>query len=149
MSDPPRPLFVDTGGFYAAYDEDDDHHEAAAALFEGIAGGDLPYGPVYTSRYVLAELATLVLYQVGHGAAVTALKEITGSGTFNLIEVNEREFDRAREEFAAYDDQDISFVDHLSAVLSNEYGIEHVVAFDADFATLGMTRVPVDTGDVR
>lgn len=148
MSGTPRPLFVDTGGFYAAYDEHDDHHEAADAVLEAVRTGDAPYGPIYTSRYVLAELATLVLYQQNHRESVRVLEEIRSSGTINLLEVGPQEFDRACEQFARFDDHEISFVDHLSAVLADEYGIEHALAFDRDFATLGMVRVPADTGEI-
>jgi predicted nucleic acid-binding protein len=63
--------------------------------------------------------------------------------------VTEPIFDRTAEQFAAYDDQQISFVDHLDRVLSDEFDIEHVFAFEDDFRTLGVTRVPVDTGDVQ
>jgi len=69
------------------------------------------------------------------------------SSTFNILEVNEQLFERTAEQFAAYDDQQISFVDHLNAVLSDEFDIEHIFAFEEDFNTLGLTRVPVDTGD--
>jgi predicted nucleic acid-binding protein len=57
-------------------------------------------------------------------------------------------FEKTASQFAQYDDQEISFVDHMNSVLSEEYGIEHIFAFEEDFKTLGMTRVPVDTGEV-
>lgn len=58
-------------------------------------------------------------------------------------------FDRTADQFEQYDDQTISFVDHMNAVLADEYDVDHVFAFDGDFATLGLTRVPRDTGYVR
>jgi predicted nucleic acid-binding protein len=51
------------------------------------------------------------------------------------------------DEFARYDHHQISFIDRTSAVLARELDIERVFAFDSDFATLGFTRVPVDTGE--
>lgn len=145
----PRPLFVDTNAFVALFDRDDSHHEVANAVLDGIRDGDLAYGPLFTSRYVLSETATTLLYGAGHREAVDALQTIRNSSTFNLLEVTEPLFDRTVEQFAAYDDQEISFVDHLNSVLGGEFDVEHVFAFEEDFRTLGMTRVPVDTGDVE
>ena len=142
-----RPLFIDTNAFVALYDEDDDHYEAANAVMDGIERGDLPYGHVFTSRFVLSETATTLLYGAGHREAVTALTNIRDSPPVNVLEVPEPLFDRTAEQFAAYDDQEISFIDQMNAVLSTDLGIDHIFAFEDDFATLGMTRVPVDTGD--
>lgn len=143
----PRPLFVDTNAFVAIFDEDDDHHEAANAVLDGIEDGRLDYGPIFTSRYVLSETATVLRYGAGHRQAVEALTAIRESSTFNALEVTESVFDRTAEQFAEYNDQKIPFVDHLDSVLGDEFGIDHVFAFEDDFRTLGMTRVPVDTGE--
>ncbi len=144
----PRPLFVDTNAFVAVFDTDDAHHEAANAVLDGIRDGDLAYGPIFTSRYVLSETATVLLYGVGHREAVDALATIRASGTFNILDVTAPIFDRTADQFAQYDDQRISFVDHLNGILCEQFDIEHIFAFEADFQTLGLTRVPVDTGDV-
>lgn len=64
--------------------------------------------------------------------------------------MDETSFDLACVEFARYDDQRISFVDHTSGVLADENDIEHVFSFDVDdFHTLGFTVVPEDRGDGR
>jgi predicted nucleic acid-binding protein len=144
----PRPLFVDTNAFVAVFDEDDDHHDRANAVLDGIGDGSLSYGPLYTSRYVVSETATVLLYGSSHRDAVEALASIRGSSTLNVLEVTEQLFEKTASQFAQYDDQEISFVDHMNSVLSEEYGIEHIFAFEEDFKTLGMTRVPVDTGEV-
>ncbi|RBI59979.1 VapC toxin family PIN domain ribonuclease [halophilic archaeon] len=140
----PLPIFVDTGGLYAAFDEDDVNHDAADAVFNGMEAGE--YGPVFTSRYVLSEFATLMLYQIGQPAAMDALTTVRESQTFNILPVGKQTFDTACEEFERYDDQQISFVDHTSAVLASEHEIEYMFAFDSDFRTLGFERVPVDHG---
>ncbi|MCU4718163.1 type II toxin-antitoxin system VapC family toxin [Halapricum hydrolyticum] len=143
----PRPLFVDTNAFVALFDADDVHHDRATSVIDGIRDRNLPYGPIFTSRYVLSETATTLLYGVGHRAAAEALRTIRASSTFNVLEVTASLFERTVEQFTAYDDQQISFVDHLNAVLSDEFDIEYIFAFEDDFRTLGLTRVPVDTGD--
>lgn len=142
-----RPLFVDTNAFVALADEDDVHHEAANTVREGIATGRLPYGPLFTSRYVLSETATTIRYGVGHPEAVDVLTTVRESSSFNVLNVTEHLFDRTVDQFARYDDQQISFVDHLNSVLSDAFDIQHIFAFESDFATLGLTRVPVDTGE--
>ena len=143
------PLFIDTGAFLAWYDDDDQHHDSAKAVFQGIRGGDLPYRPLYTSRYVLSELVTRLQRapNVGHAGAVDALTTIRGSSTFNVEAVADAAFADACDEFARYDDQQISFVDQTTAVLAREHDIERVFAFDGDFRTLGFTVVPEDTGE--
>lgn len=143
----PQPLFVDTNAFVAIFDEDDSRYERANNVLDGIQEGSLPYGPLFTSRYVLAETATVLLYGAGHREAVRALTTIRESSSFNILSVTTPIFERTAEQFAAYDDQEISFVDHLDSVLSDEFDIEHIFAFEQDFRTLGLTRVPVDTGD--
>lgn len=140
------PLFVDTSAFYARTDEDDEHHQRARAVFDGIRAGELPYRPLYTSQSVLSELATLLLYNLGHEDAVRTLTAIEGSESFTVLEVDRHTFAATTDQFSAYDDQHISFVDHSSSVLASEREVERVFAFDGDFRTLGFTMVPDDTG---
>lgn len=144
---PPQPLFVDTNAFVALADEDDEHHEAAHAVREGIRTGALDYGPLFTSRYVLSETATTILYGVGHREAIDVLTTVRDSSTFNVLDVTREHFGRTASQFGRYDDQQIAFIDHLNSVLSDELDIEHIFAFEEDFATLGLTRVPIDTGE--
>lgn len=148
MATIPHPLFIDTGAFFARYNERATEHERAAAVFQGIRSGDLHYDPLFTSRYVLSELATLLLRKVGHQPAVNALTTIREATSINVLPVTADVFERICEQFAEYDDQQISFVDHSSAVLASDRDIEHVFAFDRnDFQPLGFTVVPADTGE--
>jgi predicted nucleic acid-binding protein len=140
------PIFVDTGAFYARTDEDDKHHETATRIFDGVRSGDIAYQPIFTSQAVLAELATLALYKLGHRDAVRALNAIRDSGSINVIPVGRATFETAAEQFEEYDDQEISFVDHTTGVIADERDIEHIFAFDGDFRTLGFTCVPEDVG---
>lgn len=148
MSPTPEPLFIDTAAFFARFNERAAEHDRARAVFEGIRSGELQYDPLFTSRYVLSELATLMLRKVGHRGAVNALDTIRKADSFNVLPVGGSAFDRTCEQFAQYDDQQISFVDHSSAILADNRGIEHVFTFDrSDFRTLGFTVVPDDTGE--
>lgn len=143
----PTPLFVDTGSLYAVFDEDDAEHARARAVFDGIRSGNLVYRPIYMSAHALSELLTLVLARVGTAGAADVLQKIRLSRNITLIHPDAVAFDAACDQFEEYDDQEISLVDHLTGVLADERGVAHVFTFDKDFATLGFTRVPVDTGE--
>ncbi|WP_276282881.1 type II toxin-antitoxin system VapC family toxin [Halorussus caseinilyticus] len=140
------PLFIDTGAFFAWAYEQAERHDRARDVFDAIAAGDLPYRPLYTSRSVLSELTTLILRKVGHAEAVETLETIRGSESFNILPVDKPAFNAACDEFAQYDDHQISFVDHTSSVLAGSRDINHIFAFDSDFRTLGFTLVPEDAG---
>jgi len=138
------PLFVDTGAFYARYDENASRHERATAVFDAIAAGAVPFRPLFTTTHVLTELGTLLMRKRGHDVAVRGLDRIRDSSAFTVIQPTMDEFDRACQQFERYDDQQITLVDHFTAVLADERGVEHVFAFDSDFRTLGLTCVPDD-----
>lgn len=140
-----RPLFVDTGAFYARFQPNDAHHEAANATFDAIRQGDLAYRPLYTSRFVLAELSRLLLHYGGHDAASRALAAIRHSDSFAVVNPDADAFDTACEQFDRYDDQEITLTDHLSASIARDRDIEHVFSYDTGFHTLGFTVVPEDT----
>jgi predicted nucleic acid-binding protein len=141
----PNPLMVDTGAFYARLDEDDANHETAADVFRAIRDDELPYRPVFTTQSILSELATLALYKLGHRTASRGFRAIRESESFNVLPVDRSAFAAAAEQFVAFDDQTISFVDHTTSVIADRRDVEHVFGFDDDFATLGLTRVPGDT----
>ncbi|MDY7082358.1 MAG: PIN domain-containing protein [Halobacteria archaeon] len=144
-----KSLIVDTSGFYAAYVEDDDNFERADTVLEGIRNDELPYRPVYTNRFVLSELATLMLYRVGHHAAVEVLDDVLDSG-IRVLNVDSSAFHNAKEGFEKYDDAEISFFDHLTAVLARENEIDHIFTFDeSDFETLGFSAVPKETSVIE
>lgn len=136
------PLFVDTGAFYARFDSDDENHSDAKELFEKIRKGTVPFRPLYTSRMVLSETATLLRMRLSHSKAVEALETIRNSELFRVKSLTEKQFEKTCSQFKQYNDQEISFVDHSNAVLADDLGIEHIFAFDSDFGTFDITPVP-------
>lgn len=141
------PLFIDTGPFYARFDANSSRHARATTLFEGIGTGEYVYRPLFTSTYVLDELATLVLSHRNHVAAVAALDRVLGSPVV-VVHPDRGDFEATCEQFARFDDQTSSFTDHMSSVLAADRDVEHVFTFDPDdFRPLGMTAVPDDTGE--
>lgn len=141
------PLFVDTSAWYAIFDEDDAEHTRATAVREAILTGDLQYRPIYTTSHVLGELATLLL-RYSHDITSRALHQIRDSPNVTVIHPDRVAFDAAVTQFDRYDDQAISLVDHLTAVLADERDVEQIFTFDSDFRTLEFTLLPDDTGEV-
>jgi predicted nucleic acid-binding protein len=140
------PLFIDTGAFYAWFDDTATRHERAGAVFEGIDEGRLAYRPLYTSTYVIDELATLVRSRQDHTTAVAAVSRVRES-VVQLLEADEV-FDQTWTQFQQYDSRELSFTDHSTAVLCDRHDIDHVFTLDPDdFRTLGLTVVPGDTGE--
>lgn len=139
-----QPLFIDTGAFYARVDEDDTHHDTATQIFEAVRAGELAYRPLYTTQAILSELATLCLYKLGHDHAVRILTAIRESASVTVLPVDRSVFAAAADQFQQYDDQEISFVDHTTAILADDRTTDHVFAFDHDFRTLGFSLVPAD-----
>jgi len=142
------PLFIDTGPFYAWFDSSATRHDRAATVFEGIEDGRLVYRPLFTSTYVIDELATLVLSRKDHVTAVGALERVRNS-VVNVLD-GDAVFEQTCRQFHQYDSRDLSFTDHSTAVLAASHDIERVFTFDSDdFRTLGLTVVPEDTGEPR
>jgi predicted nucleic acid-binding protein len=131
-----------------AFSNEPPEHDRTRAVFQGIRDGELQYGPLVTSRYVLSEFATLMRRTVGHPPAVNALETIPTAESISVLPLGSGAFDRTCERFARYDARRISFVDHSSGVLADAHDIEHIFTFDTDdFHTLGFVVVPADTGD--
>lgn len=140
-------LFIDTGAFFARFVDNAPRHERARTVFDAIHRGELAYRSLYTSTYVLDELTTLIRRKHTHERAAATLDRIRLSDPMTLIHPSEADFDTACEQFACYDDHDISFTDHMTGALAADRDVEHIFAFDGDFRTLGFTLVPADTGE--
>lgn len=138
------PLFVDTGAFFAYFVSNAPRHDQARAVMDAIAGDRLHFRPLYTTNYVMSELATLVLRKAGHERATATLSWIRDSAAVTILHPDATTFGAIYAEFERYDDQQISFVDHATATLAGEHTVEHVFAFDTDFRTLGLSLVPAD-----
>ena len=138
------PLFVDTGAFLAYFVSNAPRHDQARAVMDGIQADILHFRPLYTTNYVMSELATLVLRKATHERATATLASIRDSDAVTILHPDATTFGAICEEFERYDDQQISFVDHATATLAREHDVEHVFAFDTDFRTLGLSLVPAD-----
>ena len=129
-------LFIDTGVFYAQQDEHAPRHESAQEAIRAVSDGS--HGRLYTSEYVYDEVVTLVRRRTGRFEdAKTVGDRICGVDsfprTFDLLFVTETVFDRARQVFERYDDQQLSFTDASTIALVERFDIDAVLSFDDDF----------------
>lgn len=138
------PIVVDTGPLYARLAEDDNNHERAQNVFNAIRRGDLVYRPIYVTGYVLSELATLTIYNLGTEVAIDALERIKRSDLFTAVHPTEEMYAGALQSLSQFDDQQISLADHMTGVVADENDVDSILAFDSDFRTLGYSLVPDD-----
>lgn len=138
----PTALFLDTSGLFARFHPDAAEHDQVRGFFDAIASGQFPYRPLVTNTYVVDELATLLVTRGSHDHAATALEALTDSETISIRSEDGELFQSARDAFLAYDDHEISFTDHYCAVEMNARSIDHVLAFDGDYESLGFTVLP-------
>lgn len=132
-------FFVDTSAWYALYDRDDRNHEAVARFWHEIGG---KASTLYTSDYVFDETVTLLRTRVGHAVALAFGERLRESRVVSLIEVQAAEREDAWTLFKRYDDQCFSFTDCTSFVLMRRLGLTDVLAFDADFRSMGFRLLP-------
>lgn len=136
------PLFIETSALYGYYDDDDAQNERASAVVEGIESGTLPYDQLCTSRFVLAELATLTQIRLDFESAMDAVSMVRDSETYNILSVSPETFADAADAFVGDNYRGISLHDHVSGAVADENGIEHMFTFDGDFTDLGFTVIP-------
>ncbi|WP_290814516.1 type II toxin-antitoxin system VapC family toxin [Halovivax sp.] len=141
-TDGPTPLFLDTSGLFAYFHPRADEHERTREFFQDVLMGSTPYRPLYTHTYVVDELVTLLQSKATPSLAREAFERIVRSDAIELLYETESRFDAVGEGLTTYDDHEISFTDHMIAVTMRERNVDHVLAYDGDFATLGMTAIP-------
>ena len=141
-TDGPTGLFLDTSGLFAYFHPEAAEHETTRAFFRDVVRGTTPYRPLYTNTYVVDELVTLLQSKATPELAREAYGRLVDSETIELVYETESRFDAVGDALQRYDDHEISFTDHMIAVTMRERNVDHVLAYDGDFETLGMTVVP-------
>jgi predicted nucleic acid-binding protein len=129
-------VFVDTGVFYAHHDVNASRHETGVAALNHVLR-EAEYGRVLTSEYVYDEVVTLVQKRTGSVADGIAIgRRLRGEGYPDAIELlysSPTLFDTAVEAYETYVDQDLSFTDAMTVVMSEHHDIDAVLSFDDDF----------------
>lgn len=133
-------LFVDTSGWYAAFDRSDRAHEATRSALEEARTARRA---IVTSDYVLDETITLVRLRLGHRVATAVGEAVWRKRGAEIIDVDAPAREMAWSIFRRYREHDLSFTDCTSAALMRQRDIDEVLTLDAHFTVLGFHRVPV------
>lgn len=131
-----KPLFVDTGAWYALADRDDAHHAEASEFLAASAR------PFLTTSYVLIETVNLVNARLGHACAARFIEQSRTSKLLTLHSISAREHEQSEAFFKRHADKDWSLTDCSSFVVMNALGLTDAFTFDRHFAQAGFSRVP-------
>jgi len=137
-----RKIFVDTSAWDAIADSGDPNHESALLFRDEIAGKCR----FVSSNYVLDELYTLLLMNVGYVrtlAYTKQLKILIEEGILEIIWISEDISAKAWGVFTQFNtDKRWSFTDCTSYVVMKQFDIDEVFAFDHHFVQMGFIRKP-------
>lgn len=131
-----RPLFVDTGAWYALANRLDKHHEAARLL---LGRSDRP---LLTTNYVVVETANLLSARAGHGPAMRFLEGLGASELLTVHHIGARDHAQAESFFQRHADKGWSLTDCSSFVAMHSLGLADAFTFDQHFSQAGFSRLP-------
>ena len=131
-----KPVFVDTGAWYALMNRHDAHHEAAAGFLAECSR------PLISTNYVAVETVNLLNARAGHGAALRFLELVSASGMLTVHHVSTEDHARAQAYFKRHADKDWSLTDCSSFQVMQALGITEAFTFDKHFYQAGFSRVP-------
>ena len=133
---------MDTSGWYAVASADDRRHGIASAHYLSLVAEG---ARLLTSDYILDETITRLRYDFGHHVAVAFREQVERAaeqGFLNVVWVDERVWRAALALFRKYDDQEFSFTDCTSFVLTQELRPDEAFAFDSHFTLFGAPVAP-------
>jgi predicted nucleic acid-binding protein len=129
------PVFVDTGGFFAALVAEDAHHAHAAHLF---ARSKREAWRLVTTNAVVYETHALLVNRVRNGRDVAlAFLAAIDAGLAVAERVRVEDDRSAVKILRAHTDKGYSFCDTLSFAVMERLGIERAIAFDRHFHDYG------------
>jgi predicted nucleic acid-binding protein len=137
-----RQVFVDTSAWDALADSQDVHHDLARLFRQEIAGR----AQLVITDYVLDELYTLLLLNIGYQGAVSfkiKVDALIQEGVVSIVWVTEaiaRDAWQVFEQFNA--DKKWSFTDCVSYTVMKQRSIAEAFTFDHHFQQMGFTKLP-------
>ena len=137
-----RRILVDTSAWDALVDSGDPNHEQALSFRNEIAG----QCRLVVTNYILDELFTLLLMNVGHQRTVEVKRKLDVLEQHGIIEVVWVSEELARRAWAVFErfnvDKRWSFTDCVSYVVMKQDDISEAFAFDHHFEQMGLLRLP-------
>lgn len=135
-------LFVDTSAWMAIVDAKDANHQAATTFQNEIGSNSR----LVITNYILDELLTLVLMDLGYQHAVeikSKLDRLRQAGVLEVVWVDAGLADAAWSVFERFNrDKRWSFTDCVSFAVMTALGIIEAFAFDHHFDQMGFVRKP-------
>jgi uncharacterized protein len=135
-------IFVDTSAWDAIADGGDSNHALALLFRDEIAG----QYKLVTTNYVLDELYTLLMLNVGYQSTVRFKRQLDvliQEGILEVVWISEQMTAEAWDIFEQFNsDKRWSFTDCTSYVLMKRLAIAEAFAFDRHFEQMGFTRRP-------
>ena len=135
-------IFIDTGAWYALFNNLDIHHSRASAFVQKLIGQK---ARLFTSDYVIDETLTLIRARLGHEKAVEFGRWVLQSPLVKVINVDEKIWQAAWDVFVRYDDKDFSFTDCTSFAIMRHLGLINALAFDHNFEQAGFVVLPYES----
>lgn len=120
-------MFVDTGGWYAAYVPGDPNHAAVRPLV------DQATVRLVTTDFVLAESLNLLRARNEFQRAIRLGRDLLAHGAAELVHVTPPDLEKAFALFSSYQDKAWSFIDCTSLVVMQRLGVSEAIALDHHF----------------
>lgn len=136
-----QKLFIDTSAFAALADSKDDNHQKASQFNKSIKRLSL-----VTSNYILDELYTLLLLNVGYPKTVqfkAKLDLLVKADILTVVWITEELATQTWQVFEQFNtDKQWSFTDCSSYVVMKDQAITNVFTFDHHFSQMGFVQLP-------
>ena len=137
-----KRIFVDTSAWDAIADKGDVEHLSALKFRDEI----VKKYRLVTSNYILDELYTLLLMNIGYTKALDFKQKLDHLSSENVLDIawiDEGMANQAWDAFQMYNvDKTWSFTDCTSFTVMKNMGLTEVFAFDHHFEQMGFIRRP-------
>jgi len=134
----PDKVFVDTSFVLALINEHDQYHDQAEVLSFKFEQSFL-----ITTVAVLLEIGN-ALRKDFRKEANEVLKLLRHSNSVEVVEIDQRLFEKALDIYEKYNDKTWGLVDCISFVVMGERGSTNVLTFDRDFTEAGFMVVTTE-----
>lgn len=126
-------VFIDTGVFIGLFIPKEISHQKIIAKYREYQKQRVPF---FTTRYVLSELFTRLIYDFGKNATEKAIHEISksiDSKALTVLDIEETVFEKSKLILLKFSEHKISFTDATTYVLYKDFALDEIFTLDRDF----------------
>lgn len=134
-----QKVFIDTGAFIAYFVYEDIDHEKIVEKYKEYRNLRALF---ITSDYILSELYTRLVYDIGSNVtskAVMSIKKLQENNELKVLTINSLIFKRSTEALLKFSEHKISFTDATTYICVKEYKLDEVFTLDSDFKKIGLS----------